>query len=66
MSTAPDPAASARNRIAISFVALLVVWLLVLLVAGEVNVASIVLGAVLAAIIVWLGERRRKRDAPAA
>lgn len=61
MPTTTDP--SARTRIAISFAALLAVWVLVVLLAGELNVASIVLGVVLAALIVWLGERRRKRDA---
>jgi len=59
-----DPAA--RKRIAISFVALLALWIVVMLVAGAFNVASLVLGLFLAALIVWIGERRRRRAAPGA
>lgn len=61
-----NDAGAARKRIAISFVALLALWVVVVLVAGAFNVASLVLGLALAALIVWLGERRRRRTAPGA
>ncbi len=59
-----DP--GARKRIAISCVALFVLWIVVVLLAGAFNVASLALGLIVAALIVWVGERRRRRTAPGA
>jgi hypothetical protein len=53
-----------RRRIALTFVAAIVLYVVIVLVAGEpVNLATIVLGVVLAALIVWWGEARRRMRA---
>jgi len=52
--------ASDRPRIVVTFLVALVVWIVLVAVTGELNVASVVLGVLLSALLVWWGEKRRR------
>ncbi len=46
-------------RIAVTFAVVLVLWVIIVAVAHELNVASLVLGVLLSALLTWWGEKRR-------
>jgi multisubunit Na+/H+ antiporter MnhE subunit len=52
--------AAAGPRIAVTFLVALAVWIGLVAATGELNVASVVLGVLLSALLVWWGEKRRE------
>jgi hypothetical protein len=57
---------AAGPRIAVTFVVALVLWVVIVALAHELNVASLVLGVLLSALLTWWGEKRRTLRTPRA